>query len=46
VFLLCQRSRTDPTFERYPRQPVTSCRGFERTSGDDPVPREGHESGD
>jgi hypothetical protein len=28
VFSLCERSRTDPTFPRYPRLPVESCRGF------------------
>jgi len=29
VFLLCQRSRDDDRFERYPRQPVRRCPGFE-----------------
>jgi len=29
VFSLCQRSRTDPAFPRYPRLPVLSCPGFE-----------------
>jgi hypothetical protein len=29
-FSLCQRSRTDPDFPRYPRIPVLECRGFER----------------
>ena len=29
VFSLCRRSRTDPAFPRYPRLPVTECRGFE-----------------
>ena len=28
-FSLCERSRTDPSFPRYPRLPVSSCRGFE-----------------
>jgi hypothetical protein len=32
-FSLCERSRTDPGFPRYPRLPVTSCRGFERRLG-------------
>jgi len=27
-FSLCERSRTDPDFPRYPRLPVASCRGF------------------
>jgi len=30
VFSLCERSRTDPSFPRYPRLPVTSCSGYER----------------
>jgi hypothetical protein len=30
-FWLCLRSRTDPSFPRYPRLPVLSCRGYERT---------------
>jgi hypothetical protein len=29
-FSLCERSRTDASFPRYPRLPVASCRGFER----------------
>jgi hypothetical protein len=29
-FSLCERSRTDPSFPRYPRLPVRECRGFER----------------
>ena len=29
VFSLCERSKTDPDFPRYPRLPVRSCRGFE-----------------
>jgi len=40
VFSLCERSREDPAFPRYPRLPVRTCRGFEpreerdlRTSG-------------
>jgi hypothetical protein len=28
-FSLCERSRSDPSFPRYPRLPVESCRGFE-----------------
>jgi len=29
VFVLCERSRTDPAFARYPRLPVLECIGFE-----------------
>ncbi|HEX6752131.1 MAG TPA: hypothetical protein VF093_00895 [Solirubrobacterales bacterium] len=29
VFSLCERSRTDPRFPRYPRVPVTACPGHE-----------------
>jgi hypothetical protein len=29
-FSLCERSRTDPDFPRYPRLPVRECRGYER----------------
>jgi hypothetical protein len=29
VFSLCERSRTDPAYPRYPRVPVLSCPGFE-----------------
>ena len=28
-FVLCELSRTDPRFARYPRLPVTACAGFE-----------------
>ena len=28
-FFLCQRSRTDPAFPRYPPLPVLRCRGFD-----------------
>ncbi len=27
---MCERSLTDPSFPRYPRLPVLSCRGYER----------------
>jgi hypothetical protein len=30
VFTLCQRSRNDPAYPRYPRVPVTACAGFRR----------------
>jgi hypothetical protein len=29
TFLMCERSRTDPSFPRYPRLPVLRCRGYE-----------------
>jgi hypothetical protein len=29
-FSLCERSRTEPRFPRYPRLPVVTCDGFER----------------
>jgi hypothetical protein len=29
TFLLCRLSQTDPSFPRYPRQPVMTCRGYE-----------------
>jgi hypothetical protein len=28
-FWLCERSRTDSSYERYPRLPRLECRGFE-----------------
>ena len=28
-FVLCERSRTDPRFPRYPPLPVGACAGFE-----------------
>jgi hypothetical protein len=28
-FILCERSRTDPRFARYPVLPVLACAGFE-----------------
>jgi len=30
VFWLCERSRTDARFPRYPRLPVLTCPGHER----------------
>ncbi len=29
-FSLCERSRDDPSYPRYPRLPVVDCRGYER----------------
>ena len=28
-FSLCERSKTDPGFPKYPRVPVRECRGYE-----------------
>ena len=33
VFSLCERSRTDPDYPRYPRVPVRRCAGFEPAPG-------------
>ena len=30
VFSLCERSKSDPAFPKYPRIPVATCHGFER----------------
>ncbi len=30
VFSLCERSRTDPGYPRYPRLPVMRCAGYEQ----------------
>jgi hypothetical protein len=37
-FVLCERSRTDPTFPKYPRLPVIACAGYAPKSkpGDKP----------
>ncbi|HET7471730.1 MAG TPA: hypothetical protein VFJ71_01265 [Candidatus Limnocylindrales bacterium] len=35
-FVLCERSRTDPAFPRYPRLPVLACLGFEPAGRPDP----------
>jgi len=31
-FVLCERSRTDPSFPRYPALPVQECRGYDRAT--------------
>jgi hypothetical protein len=33
VFFMCQLSRTDPDFPRYPALPVLGCRGYVSDSG-------------
>ncbi|HEY8770378.1 MAG TPA: hypothetical protein VIM03_07530 [Thermoleophilaceae bacterium] len=30
TFSMCERSKTDPSFPKYPRLPVAECRGYER----------------
>lgn len=30
TFLLCELSNRDPSFPKYPRLPVLSCRGYEK----------------
>jgi hypothetical protein len=37
-FSLCERSRTEPDYPRYPRVPVTSCRGHELRDPPEPRP--------
>jgi hypothetical protein len=40
VFSLCERSRDEPEFPRYPRVPVLACRGHESNApGDEPAER-------
>lgn len=29
-FSLCERSKAEPSFPKYPRVPVQECRGYER----------------
>lgn len=29
-FSMCERSKTDPSYPKYPRVPVMECRGYER----------------
>lgn len=38
-FLLCERSKLDPAYPRYPRLPVLSCPGFE-PEGNEEAPAE------
>jgi hypothetical protein len=33
IFLLCELSRSDPRFTKYPRLPVLSCTGYEKNVG-------------
>jgi len=34
VFYLCRLSATDPSFAKYPRLPVLSCRGYQQKPAD------------
>jgi len=34
VFYLCELSKTDPRFPKYPRLPVLACVGYERLLGE------------
>jgi hypothetical protein len=36
-FSLCERSRTQPEFPRYPRVPVLECRGYEPREEEEPA---------
>jgi len=33
-FSMCERSKTDPCYPKYPRLPVVECTGFERARSD------------
>ena len=33
-FVMCLRSKADPSFRKYPPLPVLACRGYERLRGD------------
>ena len=34
VFLMCELSKTDPRFRKYPPLPVMRCEGWEKLAGD------------
>lgn len=36
IFYLCQRSAQDPSFPKYPKLPMLSCRGYEKAEADLP----------
>jgi hypothetical protein len=36
VFVLCELSKTDPRFPKYPRLPVLSCDGYRRQTQEPP----------
>jgi hypothetical protein len=33
-FSMCERSKTEPEYPKYPRLPVLECRGYERRSNE------------
>jgi hypothetical protein len=33
---MCERSKTDERYPKYPRLPVVECRGWERRAGSKP----------
>ena len=37
AFSLCERSKTDPRFPKYPRLPVERCSGYEERSAGRPL---------
>jgi hypothetical protein len=41
AFSLCERSRSDPAYPRYPRLPVVRCAGWERPEAGAPGPGRG-----
>jgi len=40
AFSMCERSKTEPEYPKYPRLPVTECAGFERRADAGAPPRE------
>ena len=36
VYWMCERSLTDPRYEKYPRLPVIACEGFEESEEPEP----------
>jgi hypothetical protein len=42
-FSLCERSRDDPAFPRYPPLPVVECKGFDPAAEAAPGPTAGEE---
>ena len=34
AFSMCERSKTDPRYPKYPRVPVLECRGYEKRASD------------
>lgn len=44
-FLLCERSKHDPAYERYPRLPVRECAGWASAPEAGTPPREAPERG-